>query len=144
MLITKLAISQKLAKHLATITEEDAIKKAFNIAIAIVDDAGQLIHFTKMDGSSNVSGDHAIAKAKHAVNFRRDTKFHEDLLAAGNLRVLALPGSFPVEGGMQLIHEGNLIGAIGVSGAPSAEDGRMAGVGAGALTALKEEAVRTV
>jgi glc operon protein GlcG len=139
MLNTKLILSQTLAKQIANIAEEEAIKNNLTVSIAVVNDAAQLIHFTKMDNSSNVSGEMAIAKAKHAANYRRDTKFHEDLLAQGHYRVLALPNSLPIEGGVQLIYEGKLIGAIGVSGAPSADDGRLARVGAAVLSSLKNE-----
>ncbi len=137
MLLTKLSVSQQLAKQLVGKVEEEAINNNLTVSIALVNECGQLIHFTKMDGSSNISGQHAIAKAKHAVNYRRDTKFHEELLAQGNLRVLALPDSLPVEGGVQLIYKGKVVGAIGVSGAPSAEDGKIAAIAAAYLTTLE-------
>lgn len=97
------------------------------VCIAVVNEAGGLVYFLKMDDSSNVSGETAIAKAGHAVNYRRDTKYHEDFLKQGQLRVLALPNTLAIEGGIQLIHAGELVGAIGVSGAAAVDDGRIAG-----------------
>ena len=80
-----------------------------------------------MDNSSNASGDIAIAKAQHAVNYQRDTKYHEDFLKQEQLRVLALPNTLSMEGGVQLINYGKLTGAIGVNGAAAVDDVAMAG-----------------
>ncbi|HVF96835.1 MAG TPA: heme-binding protein [Flavisolibacter sp.] len=139
MLLTKLSVSQSLAKQVAFKAEAEAIKSNLAVAIAVVDAAGFLVHFTKMDGSTNISGPVAIAKAQHAVNYQRDTKYHEDFLKEGQLRVLALPNTLSIEGGVQLIYEGSLIGAIGVSGASAVDDGRIAKAGAEILTTLKTD-----
>ena len=85
------------------------------------------------------SGDISIAKAKHATYYRRDTKFHETLLAKGNNIVLSLPNSMPIEGGVQLIYQNKSIGAIGISGAASIEDGLIAKAGADFLLSFKEQ-----
>lgn len=139
MLLTKISISQGLAKQLADKAEGESFKNNLSGSIAIVNEAGQLVHFTKMDNSTNASGDIAIAKAGHAVNYQRDAKYHEDFLKAGQLRVLALPNTLSIEGGVQLIYEGKLIGAIGVSGAAAADDGRIARTGAQLLATIKNE-----
>ena len=106
------------------------MKINLNVSIAIVNEAGQLLYFLKMDDSTNVSGETAIAKAKHAANYRRDTRYHEEFLKQGQLRVLALPATLAIEGGVQLIYEGKLVGAIGVSGAAAVDDGKIAEAGA--------------
>ena len=125
-MVSKVFLSEKVAKQVAILAQKEAIKLYLNVSIAIVNEAGSLIYFTKMDESTNASGDISIAKAKHAAYYRRDTKFHETLLANGNNIVLSLPNSLPIEGGVQLIYQSKTIGAIGISGASSAEDGLIA------------------
>ena len=96
------------------------------MAVAVTDNNGDLVHFEKMDniqiGSINV----AIGKAKSAALFRRSTKAFQDVLAAGGegLRILALQGAVPIEGGLPIIVDGKIIGAIGCSGGSSAQDGQ--------------------
>lgn len=126
MLLTKLSISLQLAKRLAQKAEEEATKMNLRVCIAVVNEAGSLIHFLKMDDSTNISGETAIAKAQHAVNYRRDTRYHEEFLKEGQLRVLALPNTLAIEGGIQLVYEGKLVGAVGVSGAAAVDDGKIA------------------
>ena len=102
-----------------------------------MDEAGRLLVFRRMDGTPNASVEVAIRKAEHAANYRRPTAFHQQLLAGGNAVVLGLPNLLPVEGGVPLEAGAHLIGAIGVSGAPSEDDGRIAGAGAAALAAWR-------
>jgi glc operon protein GlcG len=139
MLLTKFSVSLNLAKQIAQKAEAEAVKQNLAVCIAVVNDAGQLIYFLKMDDSTNASGDIAVAKAQHAINYRRDTRYHEEFLKQGQLRVLALPNTLSIEGGVQLIHENKLVGAIGVSGAAAADDGRIATAGAAFLSTLQEE-----
>ncbi len=133
----KIFLSQKAAKQIAELAEQEAIKNNWTVSIAIVNEFGQLIYFTKMDESTNASVDISIAKAKHSAYYRRDTKFHQDLILKGLNPILALPNSMPIEGGIQLIYNGKTIGAIGVSGADSEDDGKIAKVGADFLNNLK-------
>lgn len=139
MLLKKFSISLALAKQIAEKAEAEAVKQNLDVCIAVVNDAGQLVSFLKMDDSTNASGDIAIAKAQHAVNYRRDTRYHEEFLKQGQLRVLALPNTLSIEGGVQLVYDGKLIGAIGVSGAAAADDGRIATAGATFLSTIKEK-----
>ncbi|WP_197076823.1 GlcG/HbpS family heme-binding protein [Hymenobacter terrenus] len=137
MLNTKIVLSQKVAKYVAEQAEKEAIKTKFNVSIAVVNEAGQLLHFTRMDESTNSSVDISIAKAKHAAYYGRDTKVQQDALTNGNTTVLALPHSLPIEGGVQLIYQGKAIGAIGVSGATREDDGKIAKAGADLMATLK-------
>ncbi|GAA4741059.1 GlcG/HbpS family heme-binding protein [Flavisolibacter ginsenosidimutans] len=137
MLLKKFSISLALAKQIAEKAEAEAVKQNLAVCIAVVNDAGRLVYFLKMDDSTNASGDIAIAKAQHAVNYRRDTRYHEEFLKQGQLRVLALPNTLSIEGGVQLVYDSKLIGAIGVSGAAAADDGRIATAGATFLSAIK-------
>lgn len=126
----KTTLTLEGARQIAFEAEQEALKNQWNVSIAIVNDAGQLIYFIRMDGSPNSSVDIAIAKAKHSANYRRDTKFHQNLIEEGNNLVLTLPETMPIEGGLQLIYEGQVVGAIGVSGVASENDGKIAQAGA--------------
>lgn len=121
------------AKEIAAAAEAEARKNNWNVSIAIVDDAGRLLYFQRMDDTTNASVEVALAKAVHSANYRRDTKFHEDILTKGNNVVLSLPNSMPLEGGLRLVSDGKVIGAIGVSGVQSEQDGQIAKAGADLL-----------
>jgi len=127
---TKEVLSLAAAKQIAAAAEAEASRNNWKVSIAIVDDSGRLLYFLRMDDSANSSVDVAIAKAQHAANYRRDTGFHQGLLASGNNVVLALPASMPIEGGLRLLDNGNVIGGIGVSGVQASEDGKIAKAGA--------------
>jgi glc operon protein GlcG len=133
---TKAVLTQKVAKHICDLVEQEAIRQNLIVSIAILNDAGVLMQYTKMDGSSNASADICIAKAYHSAYYRRDTKYHEEKLIQGATQVLALPRATPIEGGLLLIYRGEIVGAIGVSGAPSEDDARLAKVGTDYLLTL--------
>lgn len=110
----------------------EATKNNWTVAVAIVDPGGNLVYYEKMDNTQIGSATVAIDKARTAAMFKRPTKAFQDTLATGgeSLRVLKLPGVTPVEGGIPLIMDGKIIGAIGVSGATSAQDAQCAKAGA--------------
>jgi glc operon protein GlcG len=116
------------AKKLIISGQAEAAKQNWPVAIAIVDSAGHLVAFEKMDNTQLASIEIALEKAKCSVLFRRATKVFEDGLVAGgaNNRVLKMPGAIPVEGGIPIIQDGKIIGAIGVSGVKPSEDGQVA------------------
>ena len=116
------------AKPLIAVGQAEAKKQKWPVAIAIVDSGGHLVAFEKMDNTQLASIEVALEKAKCSVLFRRPTKVFEDGLVSGgsNLRVLKLPGAIPVEGGIPIIQDGKIIGAIGVSGVKPNEDGQVA------------------
>jgi uncharacterized protein GlcG (DUF336 family) len=91
-----------------------------------------LVYFEKMDNTQIGSANFAIDKARSAVLFKRPTKAFEDILASGGdgLRVLGVHGAVPLEGGIPLLIDGNIVDAIGVSGATSPQDGQCAKAGA--------------
>ena len=113
----------------------EARKNNWLMAIAVVDSAGNLVYFEKMDGTQNGSVTVAIAKARSAALFKRPTKAFQDTLAAGGdgLRVLGLENAVPVEGGIPLVIEDRIVGAIGLSGGTSQQDGQCGQAGANAL-----------
>jgi glc operon protein GlcG len=127
-----LSISLEDAKKVAAPALAEARKNNWLMAVAIVDTAGNLIYFEKMDGTQIASATIAVEKARSATQFKRPTKALQDALAAGGdgLRILGLPGAVPVEGGVPLVVQGKIVGAIGVSGGTSAQDGQCAAAGA--------------
>ena len=127
-----LAISLENAKKAAAPALAEARKNTWNMAVAIVDIAGNLVYFEKMDATQTASVNVAIEKARSAALFKRPTKALQDTLAAGGdgLRVLRLEGAVPAEGGIPLLMDGKIVGAIGVSGGTSQQDGQCAKAGA--------------
>ncbi len=122
------------AKKAMAAAEAEAKKNNWPVAIAIVDSAGKLAAFSKIDNTQHGSVDIAIGKAMTAINLKRPTKALQDLIAqgGGNLRLLAVPGVMPLEGGVPIVVDGKMIGAIGVSGVMSNQDAEVAMAGAAA------------
>jgi glc operon protein GlcG len=130
-----LPIGLENAKKAAAPAIAEAAKNNWNMAVAIVDPSGNLVYYEKMDNTQLGSATVAIDKARTAVLFKRPSKAFQDALAAGgdSVRILKLQGVVPIEGGIPLIMDGKIVGAIGVSGATSAQDGQCAKAGADAL-----------
>lgn len=128
-LTTKKALNLAVAKEMAAAAEKEARANKWNMVIAIVDDGGNLIYLERMDGVQIGSVDVAIAKAQSAVKFKRATKVFEEALKGGRQAILRLPGAIPIEGGVPVMVDGLALGAIGVSGAQSNEDGVVAAAG---------------
>ena len=130
-----LPISLENARKAAAPALAEATKNNWNVAVAIVDPAGNLVYYEKMDNTQLGSANVAIDKARSAALFKRPTKAFQDALAAGGdaVRILRLQGVVPVEGGIPLVMDGKIVGAIGVSGATSAQDAQCAKAGADTL-----------
>ncbi|MBM3649169.1 MAG: heme-binding protein [Alphaproteobacteria bacterium] len=122
------------AKKALAAAEAEAKKNNWPVAIAIVDSSGNLAAFSKMDNTQHASVDIAIGKAVTANDFKRPTKVFQDLIGQGgaNLRILAIKGATPLEGGVPIVVDGKIIGAIGVSGVTSQQDAEVAMAGAAA------------
>jgi glc operon protein GlcG len=129
------SINAETAKRVAAPAIAEARKNNLAMAIAIVDPAGDLVYFEKMDDTQVASTTIAIDKARSAARLKRETKTLQDALAAGGagLRILALNGAVPVDGGVPLIVGGKIVGAIGASGGTSEQDGMVARAGAATL-----------
>jgi len=123
------------AKEVLAAAEAEAANLKFTVAIAIVDTAGKLVAFSKADNTQIASVEVSQAKAVSAVGYKRPTKAFQDTVAGGGvgLRVLTLPGAIAAEGGVPLVVDGKIIGAIGVSGMASEQDGMVAAAGVAAL-----------
>jgi len=129
------AISLENAKKAAAAALAEARKNGWLQAVAVVSPGGYLVYYEKMDNTQLGSADVAIDKARSAALYKRPTKVFQDALAAGGvgLRVLALKGAVPVEGGLPIVIDGKLVGAIGLSGDTSEHDGQCAAAGLAAL-----------
>jgi uncharacterized protein GlcG (DUF336 family) len=123
------------AKKAASPALAEARKNNWTMAVAVVDTAGTLVYFEKLDNTQTGSAQIAINKARSSAQFKRPTKAFQDTLAAGGegLRILRLEGAVPVEGGIPLTMDGKIVGAIGVSGGTSAQDAQCAKAGADVL-----------
>jgi glc operon protein GlcG len=128
-------IAVEAAKKAAAAALAEAKKNGWFMAIAVVDPSGTLVYYEKMDNTQIGSSNVAINKAKTSAMFKRPTKAFQDALAGGGagLRVLGLQGVTPVEGGVPIIVNNQIIGAIGVSGAASDQDAVCAQAGANAV-----------
>ncbi|SRR6266542_160566 len=129
------SINLENAKKVAAAAIVEARKNNWTMAVAITDTAGDLVYFEKIDATQTGSVDVSQDKARSAALFKRPTKAFQDALAAGGegLRILRLQGAVPVEGGFPLVMDGKVVGAIGVSGGTSQQDGQVAKAGADAV-----------
>ena len=123
------------AKKAAAVALAEAKKNGWFMAIAVVDPSGTLVYYEKMDNTQTGSAHVAIDKAKTAAMFKRPSKVFQDAVAGGGpgLRVLGLQGATPIEGGVPIIVNTQIVGAIGVSGGSSEQDGVCAQAGANAV-----------
>jgi glc operon protein GlcG len=128
-------IALEAAKKVMAAAEADAVKNNWGMAIAILDSTGHMVMLHKLDNTQYGSIAVAEDKARSALYYRRPSKVFEELVAQGglNLRLLALRGASPLEGGIPLMLDGKIVGAIGVSGATSVQDGQVAKAGADAM-----------
>lgn len=128
-------ISVDVAKKASAAAVAEARKNNWFMAVAVTDTAGNLVYFERMDNTQNGSINIAIGKARSAALFRRPTKLFQDLLSKGSefSYLLGLEGAVMVQGGIPVVQDGKVVGAIGVSGATGAQDTQVAEAGLAAL-----------
>ena len=128
-------ITLEQAKKALAGAEAEAGKNRWNVVITVLDSGGNIVAVHRMDGAQFGSLEVAREKAYSAVAFRRPTKVFEDLVAQGgaNLRLLRLTGANPLDGGLPIVADGKIIGAIGVSGVTGQQDAQIARAGIEAL-----------
>jgi len=131
---TKQVLTLDTAKKIAAATEAEARKRGATVVIAVVDDGGYLLVLERLDDAQVASVDVGIAKAKTAAIFRRPSGVFEDQVKNGRIAALALPGAVALKGGVPIIVDGKVIGAVGVSGNSPQEDEDIAKVGELPLT----------
>ncbi len=129
----KSVLTLEEARQVAQAAEQEARANKWLVTIAIVDDGGHLLYLQRSHDTQFGSVDAAIMKARAAAAFQKPTKYSEDAVLSGRLIHLALPGVIPSEGGVPLMRNNVVIGAIGVSGVRSMQDGQIANAGAAVI-----------
>ncbi|MBS1173384.1 MAG: hypothetical protein H6R12_2214 [Proteobacteria bacterium] len=111
----------------------EARKHQWAVAIAVVDDGGHLLSFARLDGAPPISAYIAPEKARTAALGRRETRIYEEMINQGRSAFLSAPLRGMLEGGVPVIADGQVVGAVGVSGVKSSEDAQIARAGVAAL-----------
>ncbi len=119
---TKQVLTLDTAKKIAAAAEAEAKKRGATVVIAVVDDGGYLLVLERLDDTQVASVDVGIAKARTAAIFRRPSGVFEDQVKNGRIAALALPGAVALKGGVPIVVDGKVIGAVGVSGNSPQED----------------------
>jgi len=126
-------IELETARKAAMAAIAEGKKNGWTVAAAVVDAAGELVYFERLDNTQTASIKVAQDKARSAAIYKRTTKAFEDALVGGRQAVLGLPGAIPLEGGVPIVIGGKIIGALGVSGGTSQQDGVCAKAGLDAV-----------
>lgn len=129
----KSVLTLDVARAVAAAAEAEAVKRRATVVIAVVDDGGHVVYLERLNDTQVASVDVGIGKARTAAIFRRPSKVFEDQIRDGRVAALGLPGATPLQGGVPLVVDGQVIGAIGVSGNTPQEDEDIAMAGAAAL-----------
>ena len=129
------ALSLSDAKTMAAAARAEAERNGWAMVIAIVDDGGHLVLLERMDGTQKASCVVAQEKARTAIMFKRPSAALEKVVADGRIAMTTMPGATMVEGGLPIVFKDIFVGAIGVSGAQSSQDGSVAKAGLDALSA---------
>lgn len=133
-MIHKPVLSLDDVKRIAAAAESEALAQAWAVTIAIVDDGGHLLWLQRLDGAAPISAHLAPAKARTAALGRRESRIYEEMINQGRVSFLSVPEiTGLLEGGVPLLAQGHCVGAVGVSGAKSAEDAQVARAGTAAL-----------
>lgn len=135
---SKRILTLDVAKKIISAAEAEAKRRGSTVVIVVVDDGGYVLLMERLDDTQVASVEVGIGKARTAAIFRRSSKVFEDQVRNGRVAAIALPGATPLQGGVPLIYEGKVIGAIGVSGNTPQEDEEIAIAGAAVL----ESAIR--
>jgi uncharacterized protein GlcG (DUF336 family) len=133
-MITKYALSTDEVEQVLAAAKAEALRNQWKVTIAVVDDGGYPQGLLRLDGAPTFSGQMALEKAKTAALGKRESKMFEEVIAGGRTAFLSAPIlKGMVEGGVPILHQGQLAGAVGVSGVKSPEDAQIAKAGIAAL-----------
>ena len=127
-------IATEVAKKAAAAALAEARKNNWVVYVTIVDSGGAVAYVERIDGVQFGSAEASLVKARTSVAFKRPSKAFEEIVLGGKIQYLKLPGTVPLEGGVPLLVDGKIVGAIGVSGATSAQDGQCARAAADAVS----------
>src|SRR5215470_1946182 len=126
------ALTASDVQKMVAACRNEATKNKWSVTIAVVDDGGFLLHLERLDGAGPMTAEVATEKAKTSAITRRPTKFWEDRVKERPV-FLKFPDNLPIQGGVPIMHQGECVGAIGVSGVQSHEDEQVANAGIAAL-----------
>lgn len=129
---TRPALTADDVKKILDACVAEAVRNNWNVAIAVTDEAGYMLGFTRMDGAGGITAEVAHLKAKGSALTGRPSKFSEDRLKE-RVAFLKFPAGIPIQGAVPLLYQGERVGAIGVSGVQSHEDEQIALAGAAML-----------
>lgn len=133
---TKPELSATDVKAILAAAEQHAAQHQWAVSIAVVDDGGHLLGLLRLDGAAPISAQIAPAKARTAALGQRESKAYEDIINQGRTAFLSAPGlEGMLEGGVPIVAQGRVVGAVGVSGVKSSDDVRIAQAGIAALSA---------
>jgi uncharacterized protein GlcG (DUF336 family) len=131
---TKPTLTLDDVKRMAAASEAEALAHGWAVSIAIVDDGGHLLWQQRLDGAAPISSHIAPAKARTAALGQRESRVYEEMINQGRVSFLSAPTlEGLLEGGVPILHDGQCLGAIGVSGVKSVEDAQVAKAGVAAL-----------
>jgi glc operon protein GlcG len=130
---TKRVLTLEAAKTIAAAAEAEATRRGSTVVIVVVDDGGHVLFLERLNNTQVASVDVGVGKARTAAIFRRPSKDFEDQIRNGRAASLALPGATPLQGGVPLVVDGQVVGAIGVSGNTPQEDEDIAKAGAAVI-----------
>jgi glc operon protein GlcG len=135
-LATKHCLSLTAAKAIAAAAEAEAVKNNWKVSIAIVDDGTNLLYLQRLDGAHIASAEISQGKAKTAMRYKRPSKAMEEAINSGRFALAAVDNNTPLQGAVPIIYQGEIIGAIGVSGVLPTQDEQIATAGASILVNL--------
>lgn len=130
---TRSELTLEDCRRIAAAAQAEARRNSWNVAIAILDDGGHLLHFERMDGATPANAVIAVEKGRTAAISRRSSGTWEDIVKGGRSVMLKMPGILPVQGGVPIVVDGTCIGGVGVSGVQSQQDEQIAQAGIDAL-----------
>ena len=130
---TKPVLTMQDCEKIQAAARAEALKNKWNVTIAVVDDGGHLLSLSRGDGAAPVTAEIAMMKAHGAAVARRSTKMAEDRIAT-RPALVKMP-VLPVQGGVPIMHQGECVGGVGVSGVQSHEDEQICNAGIAALGA---------
>jgi glc operon protein GlcG len=130
---TRPVLTLEDCQTISAAAQAEARKNNWNVAIAILDDGGHLLHLVRMDGATPANATIAVEKGRTAAISRRSSAKWEEMVKGGRTVMLKMPGILPVQGGMPIVADGTCVGAVGVSGVQSHEDEQIAQAGIDAL-----------
>ncbi|MFN0186480.1 MAG: heme-binding protein [Aquabacterium sp.] len=131
---TKPMLTHDDARRIGDAAASEAQRQGWAVAIAVVDDGGHLLWLQRLDGAAPIASHIAPAKARTAALGRRESRLYEEMINQGRVSFLSAPElSGMLEGGVPILHDGQVVGAVGVSGVKSTEDAQVARAGIAVL-----------